>query len=133
MTTLPYPLNRNITISNTTGGGFIRAIYTHINVTFEDFYINNVTFNGEDPFLGLSASSRSYYDTFNNQTTLTVKNGVIQNMLEKHGDTLSKISSPANALFINSNAQTILKVHNLSVTQSIFTSIAIEYPYFSPQ
>jgi len=78
---------------------------------------------GEDPFLSVTASSTSYSDTQNKQTSLMIRNGVIQNMFEKHGATLKSVASPTSGLFVNSNGPTILKVHNLSLTNVIFTSI----------
>jgi len=114
--------NRNIYLSNFTSAGFIASVWTRINVTFEDFYINNVTFTGEDPFLAIFASDSYYYDTPNDQTTLTVRNGVIENLYEEPAITLRNLASPYNSLFIGASGPTILKVHNLTVTNVIFSS-----------
>jgi len=80
---ITFLLYRNIIVRNSTKTGFIAAAMTHSNMTFEDFYINNVTFTGEEPFLYVMASRSSYYDAPNDQTTLSIKNGVLQNMLQE--------------------------------------------------
>ena len=116
------PSDRNLTIGKSTLTGFIYSVSSHMNVTFEDFYINNVTFTVETPFLYFLASSASNFDTQNDQTTLTIKNGAIKNMFETPKSTLESSSSTGKSLFVYANAQTILKVHNLSVTNAIFTS-----------
>ena len=126
-------LNRNITIGKSTLTGFIYFLSCHTNVTIEDFYINNVTLTVESPFFYFAASSTSYYDTQGQQTTLAIKNGVVQNMYETPKSTLSSSSSPSKGLLVCSNQQTILKVHNLSVTNALFTSIkSYLYPHSSP-
>jgi len=113
---------RNIVISNNTAGGFIFSTISRVNVTFEDFYINNVTFTGENPLIKISAGS-AYPDTQGKQTSLIIRNGVLENMLEKHGPTLATKASAQNGLFVFSNGPTILQIYNLSVTNVVFTSI----------
>jgi len=115
-------LDRDITMGNSTGGGFITANFVHINVIFEDLYINNFTFTGEEPFLYVNAGGTSYNDKQNDQTAIVIKNGVIKHMYEGPASTLKNTASSFNALFVQSSGPTILKVQNLSVTNSIFSS-----------
>jgi len=109
-------------VGSPSSSGFIGNFVSKTNVTFEDFTIRNVTFNGESPFIFINNANSMYYDTSDWMTGLTMKNGNIKYMFENNTNALAGLGSYANSYFVNSLGPSLLTIYNLTVSHVFLKS-----------
>jgi len=114
---------RNIVVGNISNSGFIGSIISKTSFILEDFNIKNVTFTAQIPFLFFASSTSTFFDTPGSLTSLTLTNGVIQDILDNYTGPTSTTTSEGiviyKGLFINCVGQSLLTVKNLTVTNVI--------------
>lgn len=114
-------LNRNIVVGTAYTTGFIGGFISRFNTIFEDFYVNNVEFNGESPFFYMNANGASYTDPVGSLTNVTMRNGVVQNLFEIGiintgvGEVYTSVP-----LFLYSDGPSILQLSNITFSNAIF-------------
>ena len=117
-------MNRNIVIGNiSSSSGFIGCIISKANITFEDFYINNVTFTVESPFIYVGNKNSANVDTPTSLTSMNVTNGLVENMFDKNPNPLSNVAMIYSALFINLMGPSFMNVQNLTAKNIFFDSL----------
>ena len=118
-------LNRNIMIGNINANGFIGCIISKTNIIFEDFYISNVAFTGESPFIYVSNTNTANYDTPTSLTGMNVRNGFVENMFEKNPNPLSSDAMRESGLFINLMGPSLMTVQNFTARNILLNSLNI--------
>jgi len=113
-------VNRNITVG-AFSTGFIGGFVSRFSILFEDFYVNNVTFNGNCPFLYMAANGASFYDTASLMTNVTLRNGVVENLFE-NGTIMTSVGTQyvAYPLFMGVDGPSIFRLSNFTASNVIF-------------
>jgi len=101
--------------------GFIGGFISRFNTIFDDFYVNNVTFNAFNPFFYMNANGASYYDTAGSLTNVTMKNGIVQNLFE-NGTIATETNgvTTSSPLFLFSDGPSIFQLSNVTFSNVIF-------------
>lgn len=117
---------RNIVVGTYTTG-FIGGFISRFSVIFEDFYVSNVTFNGNCAFLCMNSVGPGYVDPPGSLTNVTVRNGIVQNFTE-NGTIVTSVGSSlyvAYPLFLNAEGPSIFRIYNFTASDVSFNCLLL--------
>ncbi len=99
--------------------GFFTIYLSRLNLEMEDFTIKNVTITNQYPVIMINLSKN---DSLGATTSVAIKNGYIEDMVEDNNFTTSQTDKSSLGLFLRSQGPSNLEIDNLTLKNVHFKS-----------